>query len=49
MSSKSVVIVNSKLPEDGNTATVPERSLHVWEAQGWKLAPKTQQTEPPKS
>lgn len=47
--SKSVVIVNSKLPDGENTATVPERSLHVWEARGWKVAPKSQQPEAPKS
>lgn len=45
---ETVVIVNPKLPDGENTATVPKRSLHVWEAGGWKVAPKAKQ-EPDKS
>jgi hypothetical protein len=48
---ETVVIVHPDLPEKdgGNTATVPKRSLEVWKAQGWKVAPKAEQpkTDPP--
>lgn len=46
---ESVVIINSKLPDGENTATVPARSLHVWEEQGWKVAPKAKQEPDTKS
>lgn len=45
---ESVVIIHPDLPEKdgGNTATVPKRSLHVWEAQGWKVVAKAKQPDP---
>ena len=48
---ESVVIVHPDLPakDGGNTATVPARSLHVWKAQGWKVAPKSEQPESPRA
>lgn len=51
MPPKIVTIINSKLPEGGNTAEVHEDAAEVFIAQnnGWKLAPKSQQPDTPKS
>lgn len=49
MATKRVLIRHPKLPDGANTALVSERSVPIHEKAGWKLAPKTQQPEPPKS
>lgn len=48
MPQKKVVLRHPKLGDE-QTITVSERSVPVHEAAGWKVAPKTQQPEPPKS
>ncbi len=51
MPPKTVTIINSKLPEGANTAEVFEGAAEVFIAQdnGWKIAPKSQQPDAPKS
>lgn len=44
MADKQVTLRHPKL--DDSTITVPERSVYVYEASGWKRAPKTQQPDP---
>lgn len=49
MPPKRVLIRHPKLPDGENTALVSERTVPIHEKQGWKVAPKTQQPEEPKS
>jgi hypothetical protein len=48
MPQKRVVLRHPKLGDD-QTITVAERTVPIHEKAGWKVAPKTQQTDTPKS
>jgi hypothetical protein len=42
---KKVTVIHSKLPDGENTAVVSERTAKVMEAAGWKIAPKSKQSD----